>query len=244
MAPSSPARRTVWILGAPFPAAIVWLCGFIVAASVVLAVAGRGASLPLLDQVTLMPALLLRGEVWRAVSWCFFELDPLGLIFSILVLAFLGRDLVAAWGPRRFLAFYAGIGIVAAAATLLVSLVWRDLGAMRYLSTWPVVEGLIVAWATLFPTRQLLLYFVLPVQGRTLVILTLAGTLLFALLSGVALYVPHFAAIGASLFYVRSFNNLLVRWNMSRLLRSARRPSHLKMVEKKKKGNGDSGWVH
>jgi membrane associated rhomboid family serine protease len=233
MAPPSGARRPIWILGAPFPAAIVWLCGFIVTASVVLAVAGRGASLPLLGQVALVPALLLRGEVWRALSWCFFELDPLGLIFSIMVLAFLGRDLVSAWGPRRFLAFYAGLGVVAAAATLLVSLVWRDLGAMRYLSTWPVVEGLIVAWATLFPTRQLLLYFVLPVQGRTLVILTLGGTVLFALL----------AAIAAALVYVRSFNNLLVRWKMSRLVRTARRPSHLKVVEKKK-DNGGSGWVH
>lgn len=243
MARYAAPRRHIAILGAFFPAVLVWLAGFIVAGSIVVAATGRGGALGILQAVPFVPALVARGELWRLVTWCFFELDPLGLIFSVLILAFLGRDLVQAWGPARFLGFYAGIGVAAALCTTVMSLAWTDLQTMRYLSAWPVVEGVTVAWATLFPSRQLLLYFVLPVSGRTLVALTVAGTAIFALLSGVAYFVPHFAAIAAALLYVRGFNSLLVRWKMSRLLKAQRRPSHLRAVEKKK-GNGQSDWLH
>lgn len=237
--------RTIFILGAPFPAAIVYLGGFLVAASIVAAVASRSVAAGLAGAVAFVPALVFAGQIWRLVTWCFFELDPLGLIFSVLILAFLGRDLFHAWGPGRFLGFYAGVGAAAAVATSLVAVVWPQVQTTVYLSTWPVVEGLIIAWATLYPGRQLLLYFVLPVAGRTLVILTVAGTAIFALLSGPAHYIPHFAAMGAAVLYIRGINNLLVRWKMSRLMQRQvrKRPSHLKVVDKNK-GNGRSNWVH
>ncbi len=236
-------RRFVSIFGAVFPAMVVWIAAAIVTSSVMLAVLARGGGRGLLDKAALMPALVLGGELWRLLTWCFVELDPLGLIFSVLILVFLGRDLHQAWGPARFLGVYAGLGIVAALVTCLVALVWRELQTTGYLTTWPVVEGLTVAWASLFPSRQILLYFVLPVSGRTLVAIMLAGTAIFALLSGITHFVPHFAAMGAAMLYVRGVNNLLVRWRTSRLLKSQRRPKHLRVVPKKK-GNGRPDWLH
>ena len=49
---------------------------------------------------------------------------------------------------------------------------------------WPLADALIIAWATLFPTRQMLVYFVIPLGGRNLIYATLGGTLIFALLAG------------------------------------------------------------
>ena len=129
------------------------------------------------------------------MTWAFFEMNPLGLIFAALALFWFGSDLVRLWGPVRFLATYLGLAAAAAAVTCLLALVWSPLGGLVAVGAWPVISALIIAWAIAYPTRDIFVYFVLPLHGRNLIYATLAGTLLFALLSGsFASYVPHFAA--------------------------------------------------
>ncbi len=98
------------------------------------------------------------------------------------------------WGSLRFLATYLGLAAGAAAVTCIVALVWPELRPLPFVGAWPVVSALIIAWAIAFPTRNLLLYFVVPLSGRNLIYATLGGTLIFALLGGVWRFVPHFAA--------------------------------------------------
>jgi hypothetical protein len=52
------------------------------------------------------------------VTWAFFEMNPLGLIFAALALFWFGSDLVRLWGPVRFLATYLGIAAAAAGCDL------------------------------------------------------------------------------------------------------------------------------
>ena len=68
--------------------------------------------------------------------------------------------------------------------TSLLALVGRSFLQPYYLGVWPIVEAIIIAWAIQFPSRDLLIYFVLPLRGRNLIYATLGGTLLFALLNG------------------------------------------------------------
>jgi hypothetical protein len=68
---------------------------------------------------------------------------------------------------------------------------------------WPMLEALVIAWATLFQDRQILLFFALPVAGRNLIVLTIAITIVMAALAGFAQFVPHFVAEVAALFYMR-----------------------------------------
>ena len=49
----------------------------------------------------------------------------------------------------------------------------------------------------------MLVYFVIPLGGRNLIYATIGGTLVFALLSGFVLFVPHFIALGLMLAYLR-----------------------------------------
>jgi hypothetical protein len=101
-----------------------------------------------------------------------------------------------------------------------------------------------VAWGALFPARQILFYFVLPVSGQILIYVTIATTLVFALMVGVSHFVPHFAAIGAALFYVRGLAALQTRLKVAQLVRAQkRRSSHLHVV---KKGDRDDRpkWLH
>jgi membrane associated rhomboid family serine protease len=186
-----------------------------------------------------VPALVLRGEVWRLVTWPFVEgRDPLSLIFGALTLYWFGRDLTWAWGPRRFLVTFLAIAGLSAAATTLLSLVVAPLGDRVWLGAWPVLSALIVGWAMLFPERQILFMFALPISGRALAWITVGGTLLYAVLGGRGgawSYVPHLLAQGFMALYLRGFSargmwqTLKIR-SLER--RARRRASHLKVVHK------------
>ncbi len=190
--------RRYSLLGGSLTAASALLIGVTLVASILGAqlsgVAAAGA---------LVPALVFVGQIWRLVSWVFFEQDPLGLIFAGLAIYWFGNDLVRIWGPLRFLATYLGLAAAAAAVTCGVALIWPPLYRHGFLGAWPVVSALIIAWACAFPTRNILVYFVVPLSGRNLIYATLGGTLLFALLGGIGGFVPHFAAQLLSLALMR-----------------------------------------
>jgi membrane associated rhomboid family serine protease len=182
--------RRISVLGGSLSAPVALLIGTTLVASIV------GAQVPSFRLGGMLVPLFVRaGEVWRLVTWAFFETDPLALIFALLALFWFGNDLVRQWGPVRFLGTYLGLAVGAAAVTCLLALVWSPLAGLGSVGAWPVISGLIIAWAVAFPTRNIFVYFVLPLHGRNLIYATLAGTLLFALLSGgIGRYVPHFAA--------------------------------------------------
>jgi membrane associated rhomboid family serine protease len=187
-----PARwldRRFSLLGGSLTAASALLIGVTLVTSIL------GAQLPgLAGAGALVPGLVLTGQLWRMVTWVFFEQHPLGLVFAALAIYWFGNDLVRIWGPVRFLATYLGLAAAAAGVTCVVGLAWPAVYAHPFLGAWAVVSGMIVAWACAFPTRNILVYFVLPLSGKNLIYATLGGTLLFALFSSFGLFVPHFAA--------------------------------------------------
>lgn len=176
--------------------------GGLVAAVVLGSVAGALWH-PLRAAAFFAPALAWRGEVWRLVTWLFVETGPFELVFGALMLWMFGRDLAFSWGERRFLLAFVGIGAGAALGTSLLALAWPALGPGPWAGPWPVVDALVVAWALRFPDRQLLFMFALPVSGRTLLWLTVGGTVLYAAFSGLALYVPHLLAEGLAALWLR-----------------------------------------
>jgi membrane associated rhomboid family serine protease len=177
------------------------LIAITVAASLV-GVVGDRNGLPLLRLAVLEPRAVASGEIWRLVTWVFVETEPLNLLFGGLVLYWFGRDLVDAWGERRFLATYLGVAAAAGALTCLVALAWPALWGGRFTGFWAALDALIVAWALLHPYRQILLFFAVPVSGRALAWITVGGTVLFALFGGVAAFVPHLLAEGLAWLWV------------------------------------------
>lgn len=246
MALRAPGRTSSFVFfGARFPAAVVWLAGVVLAGSCLAAVDYR-VGFKLLRFLTLEPSLVMRGEVWRLVTWSFFELQPLNLIFGCMILLLMGRELADLWGARRLWATYVVLSFLAGATTTLLSLVWADLRAWDGVTIWPLVDALIIAWATLFPTRQMLVYFVLPLGGRNLVYVTLAGTLVFALLSGFAQFVPHFVAMGLMLAYLRepAIGRFWQRLTLGMRGGPKRRSSHLRAVDRLERDDEPPRWLH
>jgi hypothetical protein len=110
-----------------------------------------------------------------------------------------------------------------------------------------VLSALVVAWAGLFPERQILLMFAIPVSGRTLLWITLGGTLLYAAFGGFFAYVPHLVAQGAMLLYLRGLSprGLFQSLKIRSLERKARkRASHLKVVDKGDGAGPRGPWLN
>ena len=187
--------------GGRVPAAVGGLIVATVVTSLVAAVGGR-SGLGLHQLLLLDTGAIWRGEVWRLVTWVLVEDDPLNLLFGGLVLYWFGRDLVDAWGERRFLVTYFAVPAVAGILASLLALAWPGLDAYRFAGFWVALDALVVAWGLNHPFRQILLFFAIPVSGKALVWITVGGTALFALFTGVGAFVPHLLAEGIAWMHV------------------------------------------
>jgi membrane associated rhomboid family serine protease len=211
--------------------------GGLISALVLASLAGAlGHGYGLIELAALVPVLVWEGQLWRLVTWVFFERDPLSLLFGALTLYWFGRDLCFAWGPRRFIVTFFGVAAATAAVTCLIGrLAWPALLGYGWTGSWPVLSALIVAWAIIFPERQILFMLALPISGRALLWITFGGTLLYAVFGRLHPYVPHLTAQVLMFLYARGYS-LRGLWQSLRIKsyerRARRRASHLKVIRK------------
>jgi membrane associated rhomboid family serine protease len=223
----------VFTFGGRVPPAV----GALITAFVLASVAGALGSGYVRAAAALYPMLVWEGQLWRLLTWTFIETEPLSLIFGAMMLYMFGRDLCYAWDARRFVVTFIGIGVASAAVTCVIArTAWPALLGHPWLGPWPVIDALIVAWAMIFPERQILLMFALPISGRALLWVTVGGTLLYAVFSrDFGGYVPHLVAQGLMVLYARGFS-LRGLWQTLRIRqyerRARRRASHLKVIRK------------
>lgn len=199
----------------------------------------------------LVPGLLVRGEIWRFVSWAFVQSDPLTLLFGGFMLFSIGGQLSFVWGEKRLLATFAGLTLGASFVTVVLALFWAPANS-PHLGMWPVVNGLIFMWAMLFPDRQVNIWGILPVTGKTIALLLVFGTLLYGLaaggIAGLGAFTPHFAALGIG--YALSRGNLPTRrwklqareWLAEREFK--RRSKHLKVIKKNGSKDEPPRWMN
>jgi membrane associated rhomboid family serine protease len=195
--------------------------------------------------LVLVPRLVLEGEVWRLFTWPFVQPDALGLIFACLLLWYMGPDLVYAWGPGGYLLRYLVLAAATGVVTCLLALAFPSLQGVGFvLGAWSVVDAFIIAWALMFPHRQVYQFFVLPTAGKNLVYFTIGANVLFALLSGPAkvAFLTCFVAMALMLAYM-----YLPPWWRAMRLRAKdapkpKRPSHLRPVDSAR--DDKPRWLH
>jgi membrane associated rhomboid family serine protease len=237
MAPPNPLGGSVTIMGGRVPRVVL----FVIVATLV----GTIVTVNATTALVLVPASILQGEVWRLFTWTVVQPNALGLIFACLLFWFMGPDLVYAWGPGGYLLRYLAVGGGAAVLTCLVALAFPSLRPLQFaLGAWSVVDAFIIAWALMFPHRQVYQFFVLPTSGKNLVYFTVGANVLFALLSGPAwvMFLPCFFAMG--LMYVALYAPAW-RHVMARLRRAgpeSKRPRHLRVVDPSSEDK--PRWLH
>ena len=123
------------------------------------------------------PELVKHGQIWRLFTFLFIPpaTSPLWMIFWLILFYQFAQALEHEWGDFQFNLYY-GLG---AAATIGVSF-WLGAG----LSNVILNASLFLAFATLFPDFELLIFFVLPVKVKWLAALTAAGILWEAVIGG------------------------------------------------------------
>jgi membrane associated rhomboid family serine protease len=148
--------------------------------------------------LALTPANVLR-QPWTPFTYMFVHAGGFHLLFNLIVLFFFGRPLEERWGPATFLKYYLVAGLGGAVLSFLTphaSIVGAS-GALN---------GLLIAFAMIWPDSPIHLFGVLPVKAKWLVAF-LAAFSVFAAVGGAHSGVAHWAHLGgfaAGFLYLKS----------------------------------------
>lgn len=176
----------------------------------------------------LIPAPTFRGwQLWRLFTYMFLHAqDPFHVLFNMLGLWWFGHDIEKMWGSRRFAWFYIISGVGSGAFSLFH--LWSPV--MSYI---PVVgaSGAVLAVLTVcayyFPRRQLLLFFVFPVNIR-LVVIGYAVISLFGSFNthGIVSHLTHLGGILIAIGYLKLYPRVLEWWRERAALNTEKRQRH------------------
>ncbi len=117
-------------------------------------------------------------EPWRIVTYMFLHGSPFHIIFNMLWLWWLGRVVEDHLGTRNFLVIFLGAGIGGALLNVVVAST-TGFFTLPTIGASGGVFGIMVAFAILFPTYQIMLIFLPPIQARFLVAGLIAIDLIF-----------------------------------------------------------------
>ncbi len=189
----------------------------------------------------LIPVQVLHGKVWQIFSYAFLHADVMHLVLNCLVLAFLGSDIEALWGTRKFLTYFFFCSTSAGLVYLIIQmLMWNPV----YLSTPMVgasggIYGLLMAYAILFPEREMLFMMMFPMKSRQFMMVLGGIEFLQAMFSGQG-GLGAFAHLSgmASGFLFLYFQARGIRIRKSKVEKK-KSPSHLRLVKNDTKDNDD-----
>lgn len=152
----------------------------------------------ILGKLALVPHLVMQGQIWRVFTFILIppDLHPIWIFFTLYLYYMIGTGLEQAWGSFKFNMYYL-TGIL---LTVIVTLASRSFfGTAGYLNL-----SLFLAFATIYPDHELLLFFILPVKMKYLAILDVL-LLVEGMITG---GLPAVLMVSASLA-----NYLLFFWN-------------------------------
>lgn len=139
----------------------------------------------LLLLLSLEPGLILRGQVWRLVSWVL--IPPTGSLLSIIIMAMLyyslGNALERTWGAFRYNVYiFSGILFTVIGAFILYFIGGQS--GMGF-STYYINMSIFLAFAVSYPDMEVMLYFVLPIKMKWMALVYAAMTI-YSLVRGTA----------------------------------------------------------
>ncbi len=154
------------------------------------------------------PTLILRGQIWRLLSFVFIPLNS-DFFFFVVSLYFywmIGSTLEREWGSAKFTVFYF-MGVILNAL----------LGFLTGHATMDYVNlSMFFAFATLFPNAQFMVFFIIPIKAKWMAILDaviFAYSIIRYLFGGAPLMalIPLIAIANYFLFFSADFARLFGR---------------------------------
>jgi len=123
------------------------------------------------------PAMILRGEIWRLITWVFLPVSTgmtMNYIFSVIALIFyyfIGSSLEREWGAGKFTIFYF-FGLIL--NIIYGFAIWLIFSQTILISPMYLNLSMFFAFAVLFPNHEVRLYFIIPVKIKWLALLNAA----------------------------------------------------------------------
>lgn len=128
----------------------------------------------LLTYFTLEPELILKGQVWRLLSWVIIPPNDniIFVIFMMLLYYSLGNTLESYWGAFRYNVYiFSGILFTVIGAFIVNGLIGGITGFGSLYSTYYINMSIFLACASIMPDYQLLLYGIIPIKMKWLAVL-------------------------------------------------------------------------
>ena len=125
----------------------------------------------LLSMLSLEPAMILRGQIWRLVTWVIYPPQNGNFLFFVIAIFFfyypIGNSLERTWGTFRYnLYIFSGLFFVVVGAFLTYFLTGRVYLVGSVFTTYYVSTSVFLAYAACYPDMQLLLWFVIPIKMK------------------------------------------------------------------------------
>lgn len=141
--------------------------------------------------------------LWQLGTYLFLHGGIFHLALNMIALWMFGGELEEYWGSERFTRFYFITGIGAGVCSVLAS--WNSY--VPIIGASGAIYGLLAAYGILFPDRQILLYFIVPIKAKWFVLIL--GLITFwSSLSMSQNGIAHTAHLGGMLFgwlYLRNW---------------------------------------
>lgn len=117
----------------------------------------------LYSMITLSRSAILRGQIWRLVTFVFAPpaSSPLFVLFALYFYYMIGSGLERRWGKVKFNLYY-GIGMLCAVIACLLT---------GYADNTYLNLSLFFAYAAMFPNEEVLLFAILPIKMKYLAVL-------------------------------------------------------------------------
>ena len=129
----------------------------------------------ILNWLSLEPAYILRGQVWRLVTWVLYPPSTSGVLwFAIAVLFFyypIGTSLERTIGTFKYtLYILSGVIFTIVGALILYFLLGGNVLVGNVFSTYYISLSTLLAYAMCYPDMQVLLMFIIPVKMKWMAI--------------------------------------------------------------------------
>ncbi len=129
----------------------------------------------LLNWLSLEPAYILRGQIWRLVTWVLYPPDSSNvLLFALMVLFFyypIGTSLERTLGTFKYtLYIFSGMVFTILGAFILYFILGGNVLLGSVFSTYYISLSTFLAYAMCYPEMQVLLMFIIPIKMKWMAI--------------------------------------------------------------------------
>lgn len=123
--------------------------------------------------LTLEPAFILQGQVWRLLSWILIppNVSIIFLIFFLYCYYFIGKSIEEAIGTFRYNVYLLGGILISIVCAFVLYGIYALTGGLQpyfggYFSTVYINLSLFLAFAAIYPDVQFRLYFLIPIKAK------------------------------------------------------------------------------